>query len=562
MEGKQQIYQVPKFSDSVVTLTEPEPIEPPKPDNTLTWFRRQTDHASITPAVLEWRYKGQGTPEDPYVVDFIPNDNRNALLFPAWKKWSITVFKAIAVLAVAFVSTAYSSSLGSIIDEFEISPELALSGVSLFVLGFAIGPLFWAPLGEMYGRQVTFFISYAFLTFFNGVTIASKNIGTIAVLRFFAGAFGSSPLTNSGGVIADMFLPKDRGFATALFATAPFLGPAIGPIAGGFLSDAAGWRWVEALMAFFTGTLWIAVSLYVPETYAPVLLRKRAVALTKLTGHTYMSKLDVGRPKKTKFEQFKIALSRPWILLFREPIVFLLTIYLAIIYGTLYLMFAAFPIIFEEIRHWGNGISGLAYLGLAVGMVGAVLYSGFDNLRYQKICIANGGLPVPEARLRPSLIGSFLCPIGLFIFAFTNGPEVHWIVPIIASGIFGSGLVAVFLSSTNYLVDSYTVYAASVLAANSILRSLFGAAFPLFTSPLYAAAGIHWGSTVPAFLALICLPFPWIFNKYGARIRAKCKYAAEAQEMLKKIRMQMQAAQAGGANDKVRLEKPKPVQTV
>ncbi|KAI1326081.1 major facilitator superfamily transporter [Xylariaceae sp. FL0255] len=563
------IYEEKKFTSSAVTLTEAEPIDiepiaPPKPNNDLSWFQIQFNHTSITPAVVEWRYKGQGTPENPYVVDFIADDHRNALLWTPFRKWSITALKAISVLAVTFVSTAYSSEIGSLIEEFHISTLGALAGVSLFVLGFSIGPLFWAPLGELYGRQITFFISYAALTILNAITAGLDSYYAIAVLRFLAGAFGSSPLTNSGGVIADMFAPKERGFATSLFAAAPFLGPAIGPIAGGFLSQARGWRWVEGLMAIFTGTLWILVALYVPETYAPVLLRKRAVRLSEITGHSYISKLEVGRPKKTVSQQFKIALSRPWIFLFKEPIVTILTVYQAIIYGTLYLMFAAFPIVFMEQRNWSAGISGLAFLGLAVGMVFAVLYSAYDNkTRYTKLCEANGGAPVPEARLRLSLYGSILCPIGLFIFAWTNGLNVPYIVPIIASGIFGAGLVSVFLSTTNYLVDSYTVYAASVLAASSILRSLFGAAFPLFTDPLYKAAGIHWGSSVPAFLALVCLPFPWIFNKYGKSIRAKCKWAAEAQEMLAKIRAQNgQQAKAAVEENKLGPQKPQPVKQV
>ena len=458
---KQQKRVLPnqQFSTSAVTLNEPEAeediVEPPKPSNEITWWQRQFDHACITPAVLEWKYKGQGTPENPYVVDFLPDDKRNPYLFPAWYKWSITAFKATAVLAVAFVSTAYSSALGDIVDEFHItSPELALSGISLFVLGFAVGPVFWAPLGEMYGRQITFFISYAALTALNAGTCAAKNITTVAVLRFLAGAFGSSPLTNSGGVIADMFDAKDRGFAGALFAMAPFLGPAIGPIAGGFLGDAAGWRWVVGLMAAFTGTLWIAVALYVPETYAPVLLRKRAAALSKITGQSYMSKLEVGRPKKTAAQSFTMAFVRPWVLLFREPIVSLLSLYLAVIYGTLYLMFAAFPIIFNAQRNWSEGISGLAFLGIAVGTVFSVAAFGFDQVRYRKICEANGGAPVPEARLPLAVIGSFFLPVGLFLFAWTNGLNFHWIVPIVASGIFGAGLVSVFLSAQNYLIDS------------------------------------------------------------------------------------------------------------
>ncbi|KAI2638276.1 major facilitator superfamily transporter [Xylaria nigripes] len=526
-------------------------VEPSKPRNEISWFQRQFDHASITPAVLAWRYMGQGTPDDPFVVDFLPDDKRNPFLFPAWYKWSITLLKAIAVLAVAFVSTAYSAAVGEIVHDFHISsPEIAIAGISLFVLGFAIGPVFWAPLGEMYGRQIIFFVSYASLTALNAGTCAAKNVTTIAVLRFFAGAFGSSPLTNSGGVIADMFDAKDRGFAGALFAMAPFLGPAIGPIAGGFLGQAAGWRWVEGLMTIFTGVLWIAVALYVPETYAPVLLSKRAAALSKLTGKTYISKLEVGRPKKTATRQFVIAFVRPWILLFREPIVTLLSLYLAVIYGTLYLMFAAFPIIFNVQHNWSAGISGLAFLGIAIGTIVSVACFGFDQVRYRKICEANGGAPVPEARLPLALIGSVLLPIGLFIFAWTNGPEVHWIVPIIASGVFGAGLVSVFLSSQNYLIDAYTIYAASVVAGSSILRSLFGAAFPLFTTPLYKNLGIHWGSSIPALLSLVFLPFPFLFMKYGAGIRAKCRYAAEATETMAKLRAQNMAAANGHVVDK------------
>jgi hypothetical protein len=223
-------------------------------------------------------------------------------------------------------------------------------------------------------------------------------------------------------------------------------------------------------MAAFTGTLWIAVTLYVPETYAPVLLRKRAAALSKITGYYYISKLEVGRPKKTAAQQFTIALVRPWVLLFREPIVTLLSLYLAVIYGTLYLMFAAFPIIFEEQRNWSNGISGLAYLGIAVGTVISVGCFGFDQVRYRKVCAANGGAPVPEARLPLALIGSVLLPVGLFVFAWTNGPEIHWIVPIIASGVFGAGLVAVFLSSQNYLIDSCTCLFALFISCSISLR--------------------------------------------------------------------------------------------
>lgn len=400
--------------------------------------------------------------------------------------------------------------------------------------------MLWAPLSELYGRQILFFTTYGALTAFNAGAAGAQNIQILVILRFFAGAFGSSALTNAGGVVADMFPASQRGLAMSVFAAAPFMGPTLGPIVGGFLGETEGWRWVEGLMAIFTGALWIIGALTIPETYAPVLLKNRAAAMSKKTGKVYRSKIQCDRGQQSLGQSFKIALSRPWVLLLKEPIVLLLSIYMAIIYGTLYMMFAAFPIVYQQNRHWSEGLGGLAFLGVAVGMIGAVIYSIFDNQRYRRAEAAEidkgEGGAAPEARLPPSMIGSVCVPTGLFIFAWINYPSIHWIVSIIFTAPFGFGMVLVFLSMMNYLIDSYTIYAASVLAANSVLRSMFGAVFPLFTTYMYDNLGIHWASTIPAFLALACVPFPFLFYKYGSVIRKKCTYAREAAEIMAKIK--------------------------
>jgi hypothetical protein len=119
------------------------------------------------------------------------------------------------------------------------------------------------------------------------------------------------------------------------------------------------------------------------------------------------------------------------------------------------------------------------------------------------------------------------------MFAWTNSPSVHWLVSVAAGVPFGFGMLTVFLAVLNYLVDAYTIYAASVLASTTLLRSLFGAAFPLFTGYMYEALGIHWASSVPAFLALACLPIPFMLSRYGSKIREKCHYAAEASAIMR-----------------------------
>lgn len=303
------------------------------------------------------------------------------------------------------------------------------------------------------------------------------------------------------------------------------------------MSD-GGWQWVMGFLAIFSGTVWIIGSLVIPETYAPVLLRRRAEKLSKLTGKVYRSKIEIDQGKVSLKESFKISLSRPWVLLFREPIVFLLSLYMAIIYGTLYMMFAAFPIVYQESRGWNQGVSGLAFLGIMVGMMIAVIYSLWDNKRYITTSEAHNGFAPPEARLPPCLIASVAIPIGLFWFAWTNYPSIHFMASIAAGVPFGFGMVLCFLSIMNYLIDAYTIFAASVLAANSVIRSLFGAAFPLFTTYMYQNLGIHWASSIPAFLALACVPFPFLFYKYGPAIRTRCKFAAQSEAFMRKIQEQ------------------------
>ncbi|PWY81565.1 MFS general substrate transporter [Aspergillus sclerotioniger CBS 115572] len=498
-------------------------------------WRLIVDQSVVTQEIIDYPYAGSGTESDPFVVEWIPNDPRNPMLFKQKMKWVYTIIAAFATFGVSMASSAYAGSIDQVIEHFNISTEVATLGVSLFVLGFAIGPLFWAPLSELVGRQLVFFVSYMGLSVFSAGATGSKNPWTLIILRFLAGSFGSSPLTNAGGLIADVFPAEERGLAMSVFAGSPFLGPTLGPIIGGFLGENAGWKWVEGFLATFTGLIWIVQFLIVPETYAPVLLRKRADRLTKLTGKTYISKLDVERGRVSISSAFGAALLRPWILLFAEPIVLLLSIYMAIVYGTLYMLFDAFPIVYQELRGWSEGVGSLPFLGVMVGMMSAVGYNMWDNKRYKRVHEKHRGFAPPEARLPPSMIGSITIPIGLFWFAWTNGLNVHWIVSIIASAPFGFGMVLVFLNIMSYLIDAYTIYAASVLAANSIIRSCFGAGFPLFTTYMYQNLGIHWASCIPAFLSIACLPFPFIFYKYGAAIRRKCKYAGESDAFMKKL---------------------------
>lgn len=288
-------------------------------------------------------------------------------------------------------------------------------------------------------------------------------------------------------------------------------------------------------MAAFSGLTLILACTFLPETYAPVLLRLRAEKLSKITGQVYTSRMDIDKGKTTTAQALKVAFHRPWVLLFREPIVFLCNFYLSVVYGILYMLFDAYPIVFQEVRGWSEGKGGLAFLGVLVGMIMAFFYTLLDNKRYARLNAKTVGRVAPEQRLIPVMVGSFAVPIGLFWFAWTNAPSFHFMISIAAGVPFGFGMILVFMGILNYLVDSYVIYAASVMAASAATRALFAAAFPLFTTYMYRGLGIHWATCVPGFLSVVCIPFPIFFYFYGPQIRVRCSYSAEANLFMERL---------------------------
>ena len=234
-----------------------------------------------TQVVQSHHFEGHGTEDSPYVVGWLDSDPRNPYNWSLPRRALITCCISASSFAASLSSSAYTGAAKEVEQLFNVDTEVVTLGLSLFVLGFVVGPVLFAPLSELYGRQPVFISTYGTLAIFNAGAAGSKNIQTLLVLRFFAGVAGSSPLTNAGAQTADMYGPRLVGLAMSTFIIAPFIGPALGPIIGGYIGQNVGWRWVEGFLALFTGAMWLLGTLFIPETYAPVLLRKRAQTLTK-----------------------------------------------------------------------------------------------------------------------------------------------------------------------------------------------------------------------------------------------------------------------------------------
>ena len=353
----------------------------------------------------------------------------------------------------------------------------------------------------------------------------AQNIYTILICRFIGGVFGSAPLIIVAGAFADIWNPVDRGVAVAIFAAATFVGPVSGPIVGGFVTQSdLGWRWTAWITLIMAVTAGGVGMLVVPETCAGTILQRRAARLRHETKNWALhAKLDEQRV--TASDLLTKYFYRPFQMLIQEPILLLITIYISLIYGILYLFFEAYPISFQKERGWNLGIGALPFLGIIVGVIlGAIVVSWVTQTRFARK-LKEQGRVVPEERLPPMILGSFMLPIGLFWFAWTSDKDITWVPQVVAGVPIGMGIFMIFLQGLNYLIDVYLMFANSAMSANTIVRSVAGAAFPLFATEMYHAMGVKWATSLLGFLTVAMIPVPILFYIYGKKIRAMSKFA-------------------------------------
>lgn len=419
-------------------------------------------------------------------------------------------------------------ALTAIGKEFNISSEIELSlTLSIFVLAYAVGPLFLGPLSEMYGRVIVLQTSNLLYLFFNLGCGLAKTKSQLILFRFLSGLGGSAPLALGGGVLSDLFDAEERGRAISIYSLAPLLGPAIGPIAGGFITENTTWRWVFYATTIADALIQISGLFFLQETYPPVLLHRKKLKLIKETGNESLH-TEYDRPDRTVFKTLKISLSRPFILLGTQVIVQVLALYMAYLYGLMYLVLSTFPKLWELEYGESVSIGGLNYISLGVGFfLGTQICAPLQDGIYRKLKARNNGVGRPEFRVPLMIPGAVLVPVGLFWYGWTAEKHTHWILPNIGAAIFAAGVIIGFQCIQTYIVDAYTRYAASAIGAATVLRSLAGFGFPLFAPYMYSALGYGWGNSLLGFLAVgLGCPAPILLWWYGEKLRKRSTFAA------------------------------------
>lgn len=488
------------------------------------------------------------------IVTFSPGDPSNPRNFSTLRKWTIVTSITLVDLTVSWGASGFSPATEDFEKSFHISSEVGTLGLSLYVLGLALGPMTLAPLSEYYGRTLLYVVPYGIYLLFLLGTALVQNLGGFLVLRILSGMFASVTIANFGGTIADLWPRHQVGPAMSLFLWAAVCGSPTGYLLMSFVAATRGWRDVFWALLGICGGFWlilvVVLVFFKNETRHSVLLRRRAAQLRRERSSSNVS-VPEEMKQKSLGQLFKVTLSRPFRFLATEAIIIFAALYNGYLYGLSFLFNGAFNLVFGESGYGFSTIGvGLSFLGFIIGVsIGPVVNIWQEHYYQKRIRNADKALAgsisandnntgtaeddrfrnIPEARVQLGKVAGLLFPVSLFWFAWTSVPSynIHWIVPILATTLFGYSFYTLILMSYMYVEDSYVVFSASALAGVGLVRNLAGAGFPLFGEQMFENEGYNWAGTILAFLALLLAPIPFILERYGTRLRANSPFARQ-----------------------------------
>ncbi|WBW72253.1 spermidine family transporter [Schizosaccharomyces osmophilus] len=463
-------------------------------------------------------------PDVIFLVDIDKNDPQRPMNWSTVKKIVHTALYGLTTFAAQFNSTTMSPTAEHLANVYHIGEEVATLATSLYVLGIAFGPMIFAPFSEMNGRKMGVFLPFFISIILTTGTASADSVAAIMCTRFFSGLFSGAPIVSSGGVLADLWNPSQRGSALVFYAFFVVSGADFGPIISSLLSEGSdtAWRWPLWFIVIVQSAILLVSIIMIDETYVPVIEARQARNLRLTTGNWGLHAAHE-RYKLDAKEFVTFHLLRPFAML-ATPVAFFIALFASYVYGILYLVLTTIPYTYYQSRNWQGTVGTLPLIAMFLGLVTGGVLNIFWNKRYAKYLTKNGGKPLPEERLPLMMMTGWLMPAGIFVFAWTSYANIHWIVSFIGIFLIGVGFETIFQGCLNYLVDTFTKFAASAIAANTFTRSIFAATFPLFSRIMFQKLGIHWGGTLVGFIALGMIPIPFVFYRFGESLRRKNPY--------------------------------------
>ncbi|KAF9765412.1 hypothetical protein IL306_002305 [Fusarium sp. DS 682] len=469
------------------------------------------------------------TKDGSILVDwYFSDDNENPHNWTNNRRLGVSLIICFYTFVVYTSSAIYTSSTEGVMHAFGVSQLKATLGLSLYVLGYGIGPLVFSPLSEIprIGRNPVYIVTMFLFVIISIPTALVKNYPGLMVLRFLQGFFGSPCLASGGASLGDIYSLMALPYAMMAWVSAAYCGPALGPLLSGFAVPAKNWRWSLYESIWASAPIFILMFLLLPETSSANILLRRAERLRKLTGNQrFMSQSEIDQ-RHMKVSAIAVdALIKPMEITIKDPAVLFVQVYTAIIYGIYYSFFEVFPRVYPVYYNMNLGQIGLVFLCVLVScMIGVGAYVSYLYF-YMDPRIAKRGWPIQESRLVPALPASIGPTIGLFLFAWTARASIHWIVPTIGITIYGATVFVVMQCIFVYIPLSYPMYAASLFAANDFFRSALACGSVLFAQPLFDNLGVAKGTSLLGGLSVIGIIGIWLLYFYGGKLRSLSKFA-------------------------------------
>lgn len=462
-----------------------------------------------------------------------PEDPENPQNWPLRTKLLRSSAPLTVIFAIAFASSVFGAAADVTAADYGVSQEVMSLGVALFIAGFATGPLVFAPMAEVVGNAPVLAIALAGCALFQIPLALAQSVATVLVCRFLAGMLGSGGLAVGSGILADIYGPITRGVAVGMSASIMNIGSIIAPIAGAYIVGQYGWRWTAWVTLILCGVVGIHAALLLRESSHNRILMRRAARLRRETGNMNLR----ARAEMASLEPqvlLRKYCTKPVRMFIQEPILIVMTIYLTLVYGTLYLSYQLFPRAFQN-RGWSKPTATLPFISVGLGVLSALgLFSLFTMTWYKKRWLASqkakteegGKSPTqitPEHRLPPMILGAVILPPALLWFGCSG--DVHWASQLIACFFIGMALQVIFISGIVYIVDTYLLNTVSAISIHVMVRSLVSAVFPIIEGPMYETLHINWSATLLAGLSAVIMVSPIVFMIYGSRIRSWSRFS-------------------------------------
>jgi DHA1 family multidrug resistance protein-like MFS transporter len=501
--------------DNGITLKRTVSRKPPHPECPLC-------KQGLTDEEGEPCHKHDGFETDPNLVLWDGDDDpEKPMNWPMWRKVCFSITASCFVIAVSMSSSIFGPATRVTAQIYGVSHEVMNLGITFHILGFACGPLIFGPLSEVLGRTIPLWIGLVGMGLFQIPEAVAQNVQTILVCRFLQGLFGSAIFAVVSGMFVDIWTPIHRGVALGLSSTCINLGSTFAPIIGAYATNHLNWRWTAWLTLIYISVVGFFGILIIRESFEPVLLARKAKRLRSQTGNTNLHAKFEETPIDFKILVQKYA-TKPLRMFVQEPILIFCTIYLTIVYGTLYLSYQAIPFSFRN-RGWSSSVAYLPFIAITLGIISAcIFFSIFTLTWYKKRWLVNKSAP-PEDRLPPMILGAFILPPALFWLGWSQ--NTHWASAVIAAYFVGLGLLLIFISGIVYLVDTYLINSNSAMSIHIVVRSIVSSSFPLFAGPMFGGLGTQWACSLLGFVCLVMVPVPIVFYLKGKTIRSWSRYA-------------------------------------